>query len=300
MQDQEQEMVGFYHEGLSSRQVGKKLGLSDSTVRRHLRKAGVALRSRSQANCLRWRGKTQIAEDWSFIPLTPDKAWLLGLIYSDGNLASRGAHISLVSKDYDLLGQVNRIMGGKLNIRHRKGVSTYEIVISSQRLCSELVKIGLHPRKSLTITFPTLPEDALPHFVRGLIDGDGCWYLDKSRQACLNFTYTSGSGEFVESLRSHLISQAGVSSNTHTIVSQKRRKSELKHRHSDSVKIGEWVYRASQPTNRLKRKYQKWLVGKNQMMRYVYVNGKRVKADEVMALGAQMVKEEALWEMIPQ
>lgn len=50
-----------------------------------------------------------------------------------------------------------------------------KITAGSRKMCMDLVKHGCTPRKSLTLEFPdTVPEDLIPHFIRGYFDGDGC------------------------------------------------------------------------------------------------------------------------------
>lgn len=50
----------------------------------------------------------------------------------------------------------------------------YSLRVSSRKLCEDLNKWGVVPRKSATIEFPTfLEKELIPHFICGLFDSDG-------------------------------------------------------------------------------------------------------------------------------
>lgn len=45
----------------------------------------------------------------------------------------------------------------------------------------DLDKLGIRPNKSLDCIFPSLCEDLMSHFIRGLFDGDGCVWNGKRK-----------------------------------------------------------------------------------------------------------------------
>ena len=47
------------------------------------------------------------------------------------------------------------------------------MLIHSKEIKKDLAELGIGPNKSLTVPFPDIPEEFLPSFVRGVIDGDG-------------------------------------------------------------------------------------------------------------------------------
>ena len=50
----------------------------------------------------------------------------------------------------------------------------YRIDLKSKQMFEDLQRLGVEPNKSLTCTFPNINKDLMPHFIRGLFDGDGC------------------------------------------------------------------------------------------------------------------------------
>lgn len=114
---------------------------------------------------------------------TQDKAYILGLIYADGNISQnmRTLSISLQEQDAYILNQIRDLLGIEKELRlitlHDKNQNwsnQYCLSISNKHFAESLIAHGVMPNKSLKIKFPTnLPMDLYRHFLRGYIDGDG-------------------------------------------------------------------------------------------------------------------------------
>jgi len=109
---------------------------------------------------------------------TPEKAYWLGVLYTDGNVNKDRNYISLETKDLVWLKQFQTFIKSTHKIMtHRKGNSiTWSLRIGSQYLCNQLNKYGIVPNKTYNHSIPVyIPEgDLESHFWRGCIDGDGC------------------------------------------------------------------------------------------------------------------------------
>ncbi|CAN5702984.1 hypothetical protein BH11PAT2_BH11PAT2_05670 [soil metagenome] len=109
---------------------------------------------------------------------SPNLAYVIGLIASDGNLSPDGRHISLTSKDYEIVSTAKSILGLKSTIgRKSRGGSQdkkyYVLQFSNVRFYRFLLSIGLTPAKSRTIAKIDVPTIQFADFLRGCIDGDG-------------------------------------------------------------------------------------------------------------------------------
>jgi hypothetical protein len=106
-------------------------------------------------------------------------AYAIGLLATDGNLSSDGRHISIVSKDIE---QINNFLKCfDINVITRKAISgagnIYNRVQFSDVLFYRFLEsIGLHMKKSKTISKILIPEEYFFDFLRGCFDGDGCFY----------------------------------------------------------------------------------------------------------------------------
>jgi len=146
-------------------------------------------------------------------------AYVLGFFTADGNMIKnkRGAHfISFYSVDKELLESIKKVMGidHKLSFRKKRGENqkdSYRLQIGSKEIFNDLLKIGLTPNKSKTVSLPKIPNKYFSDFLRGYFDGDGsviAGYFKKSDRKSKSFTlsvrFTSGSKEILEQLMNNL------------------------------------------------------------------------------------------------
>lgn len=77
------------------------------------------------------------------------------------------------------------------------GNKYYRIAFGSRKFVEDLINLGCGYRKSLNLTFPnTVPKNFINHFIRGYIDGDGCFY-ETSNTICCSMM---GTKEFLEDI----------------------------------------------------------------------------------------------------
>ena len=255
-QEKIDQVTGLYVAGLSTRQIAERTGISKSTVGSIIKQAALG-RDRSTSQILGCRRSTRVPPDWSFLPLSAGKAWLLGLIYGDGTLSRLGDRIAITSGDFDVIDNINTLFGNAL--AYDVPTSTYwKIRIHSKRLWQELrAQFGLTPHKSKTLPYPMLEDAMKPHFVRGLLDSDGCWIPDtrNPHRKLLKFRYVSLALPFITSLRSDLIRYVGVS------LLRKVYKGSgyiIDYSNRDAIAIGRWLYADSTAETRCARKFAIW------------------------------------------
>lgn len=120
------------------------------------------------------------------IKWTSQLAYAIGLISTDGNLSKDKRHINFTSSDIQLintyklcLSKNNSITLNSFSERTKK--QSYKFQFSDVNFYDFLVKIGLHPNKSLTIDKINVPNKYFRDFLRGHLDGDGSiiYYKDK-------------------------------------------------------------------------------------------------------------------------
>ena len=107
---------------------------------------------------------------------SPELAYAVGLIATDGNLSPSGRHVSVSSGEREVLETFLRCVDRRAKIGHVKGgfgTHGLRVQIGDVGLYRWLQSIGLTPRKSLTLGPITIPDDVLAHLLRGLLDGDG-------------------------------------------------------------------------------------------------------------------------------
>ncbi len=143
---------------------------------------------------------------------TPDFAYGIGLLTTDGNLSPDGRHIEFCSKDIELILNFKQAFGlkNKIGKKRRGGHPSklyYRIQFGSIERYKFFVKIGLSPRKSLLLRSIRIPDNLFSDFLRGVIDGDGSigyFIHPESKEKQFRIRIASGSLLFLKWLRSRI------------------------------------------------------------------------------------------------
>lgn len=168
------------------------------------------------------KGKVNIK--WS-----PNFAYAIGLLATDGCLYKDGRHISLTSLDVEQLNNFNKALNIKVKISTKQageGRSCTHIQFSDALFHKFLISIGVTPAKSKTISEIDLPKKYFFDFLRGSFDGDGCFYSywDKRWRSSHMFylTFSSASLKHIEWLREEIkerVNLVGHISKAHSVSS---------------------------------------------------------------------------------
>ncbi|MEG0297282.1 MAG: NUMOD1 domain-containing DNA-binding protein [Clostridium sp.] len=112
---------------------------------------------------------------------TERKAYWLGFLYADGCVHDYSEnqnylHIHLHPDDrYLLEAFVKDLKSDRIVSTNDRGYAV--LVVNSNRIGKDLIKLGCVPRKSNILKFPTndiVPKPLIKDFIRGYMDGDGC------------------------------------------------------------------------------------------------------------------------------
>lgn len=118
------------------------------------------------------------------IPVDDDFAYVLGLYAAEGNTTSKGVFFSLHKDEVELVQRLDRFFerfgasrtGGE---KSENGVQyAYCSVLAAQLF--EVLIPGTALRKRLPELIRKAPEDLAMSALKGLLDGDGCYYGDKT------------------------------------------------------------------------------------------------------------------------
>lgn len=172
-QEQKDKMVSDYLLGKSSIQAAKQFGLSSECCTRELLKRGIQPRGYY---------KYKINHNLFETVDSEEKAYWLGFIVADGNISKDTLSISLKWSDLPHLEKFKKFCTSEHPIRFVETVvgdkihQKCRIDIGNKKIVSDLLKLGVTPRKTFTYQCDLLflPESLFRHFWRGVFDGDGC------------------------------------------------------------------------------------------------------------------------------
>lgn len=178
---------------ISQREIARRLNIGKTTVNRWAEELG-------------FKHKKHTVNENFFANLNEHSAYVLGLIYADGNIAwnpkkgYQSLTITASAKDKDHLERIRKLLFSTKPLLFSQKTNSYRLIVNNKKLCLRLMELGVAPRKTLTIGFPQfIPQEQLPHFVRGIIDGDGnVRYIERKRSPYFEITISSGSELFCQ------------------------------------------------------------------------------------------------------
>lgn len=193
-------------------------------------------------------------------------AYVLGFLFADGSLEDasylRGKYVRVTNTDHDRIDVIKKLLHSSHTIVKTKAVGNrkarYLLRIGSHALYNQLIRLGVTPRKSFTMQFPTIPKGFLPHFVRGYFDGDGCAHIARTATGATRLLtiFTSGSKSFLKTLHRHLQAEAGITGNTLHAHGSTEGAFQLRYFARDSIRLFVYMYpKQTPPDLLLRRKY---------------------------------------------
>ena len=180
---------------------------------------------------------------------SPNFAYAVGLITTDGNLSPNGRTINFTSKDKELIDHIKNCfkISNKVGRKGRGGSKDkkyYVIQIGDICFYKFLRDLGLMPKKSKILGTLSIPRQFFFDFLRGHFDGDGTFYSywDPRWKRSFMFytTFVSASEKHITWLRAsiaHLLSiQGHITKAKNSVIYQ------LKYAKQDSLKILKKLY----------------------------------------------------------
>ena len=246
----------YVDERLTTDEVAARLGCGATTVARRLREFGIQARPRGPFPGYAFERST--AAPYRRTQWSPETAYVVGLIATDGNLSGNGRAVSITSKDLDLLETVRACLDLRTRISPVKGgygTTCYRVQWSDRRFYGGLVGIGLTPAKSLTLGPLVIPNECFVDFFRGCVDGDGTVlvYIDRYHTRTgtkyvyerLYVSLVSASRPFLEWIQATAHRLVGVSGTINTKRNRDRRPiSILRYAKAESIRVIGWMYYA--------------------------------------------------------
>lgn len=189
-----QEMVEKYNNGATTIELAKEYKIGDRTVATILRKEGVKIRRAVRRTKLKNHNYFSVID-------TPEKAYFLGFMLTDGSIiedkrGNRAPSVSIMLKAEDayILEELDKQLGSDGSSVKISNRNEAYLRYGSQELAEGLAQYGVVPNKTFTTELPRLPDELMPHLIRGIFDGDGTVHFRKyksgkgiKRRLCFGF-----------------------------------------------------------------------------------------------------------------
>lgn len=176
-----------YQELDSIKAIGREFGFSPCTVARYMKMYGIKYKTKN------FKPVVKYSSDFDFFSRDTEASFYwAGFIAADGCIVdTHGSNsvlsISLAEKDTE------HLVKFKNDIHSENPVKIYfinkvapdkkcELKITSQKICDDLKRFNVVPRKTKIYTLPEwlIDHPLKHHFIRGYNDGDGCFCWSKA------------------------------------------------------------------------------------------------------------------------
>ena len=192
-------VINLYEKGISLEKIGKEYGVSERTIAFWLTKENIKIRPRGPIGKINQNIFNNID--------TEIKAYVLGLITTDGSISSKNncISISLTKDDSYLLEIINEKLLdglGKLTECHKNDPKPRIVLqFNGKKIKEDLGKLGLIPKKTyyLNSLNQLVPDSLYHHYIRGLYDGDGvCSYYTSHKKRKVRIGFCAHNKNFVK------------------------------------------------------------------------------------------------------
>lgn len=184
--DQKNEIFRRFVNGEKTKDLSLEFGVNVPNIHKISKNRGAPLK-------MRGRHKIRINKD-AFSIITPESAYWIGFMITDGCVSNNKICIGLATVDKGHVEKFKNFLNSDHKIHYvapKKGVikqtgqtfnstGSYHFGFTSKKVAADLAKYGVVPRKSLIAKVIGLENNR--DFWRGVIDGDGCVAIVKSRK----------------------------------------------------------------------------------------------------------------------
>ena len=239
------EIEAMYRNGSTTKEIANKFDITSRGVLYVLHKRNVPIKGKRRT------GGRRVDVDF-FKTWTNEMAYVLGFVFTDGNV--HGNTLSIAQNERYILEEINRVMDSNFEIRRRPNGKNdiHVLAITRKEIIDDLKRLGISEGKSRIMEFPEVPAQFLPHFIRGVIDGDG-WVQDRGYV----MNVTNASKNFSESLHD-IFNSRGLNGR---ITEQNNAYRVWVSGKQDVINLAEWIYKDCGDLY-LRRKFERFYVNK--------------------------------------
>lgn len=257
---------------LSEDDIGRRLDCSQWVISDRLRQFGIKTRPKTyNLSHRKYTYNKNFLND-----ISSDTAWILGLLVSDGfvrkNNLSGYFGLSLKREDEDVVFKVKNMLKytgpvykgmHRLTYKGRTKEFSYSLLqINGIETVKKMEQLGILQNKTLRERFltcikDTKDEEKISNFIRGIYEGDGSILFDNKRNSsCFQIV---GTRCLLQVIQTYLMHYGHLNKTKLTQNISGTNHFALRYRGNlQVIKILEWIYKYSNPTNRMDRKFNKF------------------------------------------
>lgn len=262
----------YIEKKLSAKDIANLYAVTPTTILSLIDEYGIKKRSKSEAFIISNQRNPNVNVDF-FKTLSPELAYILGLWATDGSINVQG-NISLSLIDKEVIEWVSNTIECKNPIKEifiNGKKPFYSINFHNQIVKDIFETYEIVHKKTRILKFPTLPEEFIPYFIRGVFEGDGSISVGRTKKGHLeqSITFCGASIEFMKKIKEIVESVIGGDRKLSNVKDYNQNNDIDKNDfyiytfggREDVIKFGDWIY--SGKFFCMERKYKKLEIIKN-------------------------------------
>lgn len=193
-EESEDELLKEYAGEMKVNEIAKELGKNRNAVLYRASKLGISLKSSGG----RFNRKYSVNHSYFSQIDSKTKAYWLGVMWADGSVykqkvprgVSHAIKLEVQFGDKSWIEDFAQDINADYPIKKTHKNQAVRLRMFSKQLFKNLVEHGVIPRKSYSHVTPNIKAEFIPHFIRGVFDGDGSIYQLTRGSLGVNITNT--------------------------------------------------------------------------------------------------------------
>ncbi|PFV89682.1 hypothetical protein COL08_27870 [Priestia megaterium] len=257
----------YIEQQLSAKDIANLYDVTPTTILSLIDEYGIKKRSKSEAFIISNQRNPNVNVDF-FKTLSPELAYILGLWATDGSINIQGT-ISLSLIDKEVIEWVSDIIECKNPVKEMffDGRKPFYSINFQNPIVKEIFETyEIVHKKTRILKFPTLPEEFIPYFIRGVFEGDGSISVGTTKRGHIeqSITFCGASIEFMKKIKEIIESVIGGDRKLSNVKDYNHDNDRYKNDfyiytfggREDVIKFGDWIY--SGKFFGMERKYKKF------------------------------------------
>lgn len=242
---------------MTATDIAKELNRTQSSVSHYARRHNISLKNSAEKRSQIHR--QHIFKENFFAENTPEVNYWAGALLADGcvNERSKNSHtieLYISQKDLSWLKKFKESLGASHPIIN-KAHDHVGLTFFSNKMFEDLRRFGVVLRKTYNPALPKVNDNMMSHFLRGLLDGDGC--ISKNKQTGvveINLTNNECICNWVKNKVNKILNISGhLYSDSRSDITWSWRI----HCKKDLEIFGKWLYQKAEVF--MERKYQRYI-----------------------------------------
>lgn len=187
------EVKKMIDEGAFLKEVANYCNLDEETTKNRLKELGLQIKNTNRIN-------RRIKSDYFSIIDSPEKAYWLGFLFTDGSVdhyrTTGRIRLQLQEKDKEILEkfQEDLALDGKIIYDVRPNSTCCSVEFTDEQIYNDLAKYSIIPNKTYMIDhilYQKIPKEYWSAYALGLFDGDGGLSCSKDFSTDVTLSYTA-------------------------------------------------------------------------------------------------------------